>query len=169
MNFTENRGWTGRGARGIGLAFLLFLPAILRDPSYVSMTVSCGIASIVAMSWLMILRIGHLSLGQAAFLAVGAYSSAVAVVRFGLSPWAGLLLGGLMTALFALGIGYVVLRIRGIYFAITTFAFAEAIRLGISNSSFLGGVEGISGIPELPAIAIPGLFTVAFDSPAQNY
>src|SRR5271157_4781823 len=112
------------------LAFLLIIfPVVIPDPSYVGMLVACGIASILAMSWIMILRVGHLSLGQVAFLAIGAYSSAIAATKFGLSPWLGLILGGFITAVFALAIGYVVLRIRGLYFAIMTFAFAEVIRL----------------------------------------
>jgi len=152
------------------LAFLLIIfPVVIPDPSYVGMLVTCGIASILAMSWIMILRVGHLSLGQVAFLAIGAYASAIAATKFGLSPWLGLLLGGFITAGFALAIGYVVLRIRGLYFAIMTFAFAEVIRLGISNSKFMGGVEGISGIPELTPIALPGLSIIKFDSTAACY
>ena len=164
-----------QGARKKSLAvplliFLLILfPVVIPDPSYVSMLVTCGIASILAMSWIMILRVGHLSLGQVAFLAIGAYSSAIAATKFGFSPWLGLLLGGLVTALFALAIGYVVLRIRGLYFAIMTFAFGEVIRLGISNSKSLGGVEGISGVPEMPPIALPGLPILQFDSVVSYY
>lgn len=152
------------------LAFLLIIfPAVIPDPSYLGMLVTCGIASILAMSWIMILRVGHLSLGQVAFLAIGAYSSAIAATKFGLSPWLGLILGGFITAGFALAIGYVVLRIRGLYFAIMTFAFAEVIRLGISNSKFMGGVEGISGIPELNLIDLPGLAIIKFDSTVACY
>jgi len=152
----------------LGVLLIVF-PVVVPDPSYVGMLVTCGIASILAMSWIMILRVGHLSLGQVAFLAVGAYSSAIAATRFGLSPWLGLILGGFITAVFALAIGYVVLRIRGLYFAIMTFAFAEVIRLGISNSKFMGGVEGISGIPEFSPIALPGLSIMKFDSAVACY
>ncbi len=133
------------------------------------MLVTCGIAAILAMGWIMILRVGHLSLGQVAFLAIGAYTSAIAVMKFHCSPWTGLVLGGLVTALVALGIGMIVLRIRGLYFSIMTFAFAEVIRLGISNTKALGGCEGISGIPVFSPISLPGLPPLEFESVHSFY
>lgn len=153
----------------LAIAFFILFPWITQDPSYISMLTTCGIASIVTMGWIMILRVGHLSLGQVAFLAVGAYTSAVLVTKFGWSPWMGLLGGGVVTALIALGIGYVVMRIRGLYFAIMTFAFGEVIRLGISNSKYLGGCEGISGIPVFSPISLPGVPTIHFESSLSFY
>ncbi len=152
-----------------GVIFFVLFPWVVPDPSLVSMLITCGIASMVTMSWIMILRVGHLSLGQVAFLAVGAYTSAVVVTKFHVSPWLGLLASGVVTALIALGIGYVVLRIRGLYFSIMTFAFAEVIRLGISNSKYLGGAEGISGIPVFSPIPLPGWGPMQFESASAFY
>ena len=83
-----------RNPKGLGLIVLIlvliFLPIIFPNPARIGMFISCGVASILAMGWLMILRIGCLSLGQVAFLAIGAYTSALLGQKLGISPWIGL-------------------------------------------------------------------------------
>lgn len=153
----------------IFLLFLIFLPLVFRNPARVGMFIACCVASVLTMGWLLILRIGCISLGQVAFLAIGGYTSALLARKLGVNPWFGVLLGGVFSGLVALGIGLVVLRIRGLYLSISTFAFAEVTRLVLASWQFTGGHGGIMEIPEFPPLHLPGLGTVQFNSPISCY
>lgn len=101
---------------------------------------------------------GQLVLGYVAFYAVGAYGYALLHQYFGLGFWVCLPLGGLLAALFGLGLGFPVLRLRGDYLAIVTLGFGEIVRLGMLNwTSLTGGPRGISDIPR------PGFFGLNLD------
>jgi neutral amino acid transport system permease protein len=91
---------------------------------------------------------GLLNFGQAGFLAVGAYSVAVAVVQFEISIWIALLIGIFNSVLLALLLGVPTLRLRADYLAIVTIATAEIIRQvarAASLREYFGGSEGIAG------------------------
>jgi branched-chain amino acid transport system permease protein len=128
-------------------AFLIALPWIVRDDYYMHLLILCGIYSVLCMGWVLILRAGQFSLGQAAFLAIGAYSSSLLVLKLGLSPWLGLVASGLTAAFAAALLGWIVLRIRGLYFAVITLAFNGVVQLIPANVNFLGGWTGLSPIP----------------------
>jgi len=111
-----------------------------------------------------IARCGQLSLGHAAFVAVGAYGSVLAARYFGLGFLSAALVGIVLTASVALALGAVILRLKGVYFVLVTFAFGELLRLVLlDGASWSGGANGIAGIE--PA-AIAGL---AFDSRGRFY
>ena len=96
---------------------------------------------------------GQLVLGYVAFYAVGAYAYGLLNQFFGWGFWMCLPIGGLLAALFGLGLGFPVLRLRGDYLAIVTLGFGEIVRLGMLNwTSLTGGPRGISDIPR------PGFF-----------
>ncbi|WP_022666756.1 high-affinity branched-chain amino acid ABC transporter permease LivM [Desulfospira joergensenii] len=96
---------------------------------------------------------GLLDLGYVAFFAVGAYSYALLNAHYGLSFWLALPLGGILSAIFGILLGYPVLRLRGDYLAIVTLGFGEIIRLVLENwSEFSNGPAGIANIPK------PGFF-----------
>jgi len=154
---------------GVFILALFLLPVFFPNPARIGMFISCGVASVLAMGWLLILRIGCLSLGQVAFLGIGGYASAILSQKLGISPWCGLLFGGVAAGLIALGIGLVFLRIRGLYLAIITFAFAEIVRLVVSTLEFFGGHGGILDIPKYPSLRLPGWGIVNFDSPFSCY
>jgi len=167
MNFTKG---TSKGIVLIVLILvLMLLPVIFPNPARIGMFISCGVASILAMGWLMILRIGCLSLGQVAFLAIGGYTSALLAQKLGVSPWIGLLGGGVASGLVAFGIGVVFLKVRGLSLSIITFAFAEVVRLVFSTLGFFGGHGGILEIPKFNPLTLPGWGTIQFDSPFSNY
>ncbi|MEG2923174.1 MAG: branched-chain amino acid ABC transporter permease [Oscillospiraceae bacterium] len=95
--------------------------------------------------------LGQLVLGHAGFMSVGAYSAALFSMYSGL-PNAialpiGLLLGGLVAAVFSVIIGIPALRLRGDYLAIITLGFGEIIRVLILAFDFTGGAKGLRGIP----------------------
>jgi branched-chain amino acid transport system permease protein len=106
------------------------------------------ITAIAAASLHLIIRTGHVSLGHAAFMALGAYGSVLAVMRLGL-PWpAGLALGTAAAAALAAIVGPILLRLTGKYFVLVTFLFGEVVRMAIvENTWFTGGSNGIFDVP----------------------
>ncbi len=148
---------------------LILLPIIFPNPARIGMFISCGVASILAMGWLLILRIGCLSLGQVAFLAIGGYTSALLSQKLGVSPWIGLLGGGVASGMVAWVIGMIFLKVRGLSLSIITFAFAEVIRLIFSTLEFFGGHGGILEISPFSPLPLPGGGKIEFDSPFSNY
>jgi branched-chain amino acid transport system permease protein len=108
-----------------------------------------GIYVIVSLSLNLITGVtGQFSLGQAGFMCVGAYTTAIAIIKFNIPIPIALVLGGLMTALFGMAIGIPALRLRGDYLAITTLGFGEIIRVIMVNlDSLTGGAAGLKGIP----------------------
>ncbi len=88
---------------------------------------------------------GQFSFGHAAFFGIGAYTSTLLLTRVGVSPWLGLLAGGLLAAAFGCFAGFLAFRygLRGPYFALVTLAFAEMLRLVAVNWMAVGGPMGI--------------------------
>jgi branched-chain amino acid transport system permease protein len=91
---------------------------------------------------------GQLVLGQAGFMAVGAYTTALLVMRWQTPLLAAVGCGGVVAAFCGLVIGFPVLRLRGDYLAIVTLGFGEVIRTALVNLEGLtGGAAGLKGIP----------------------
>jgi branched-chain amino acid transport system permease protein len=88
---------------------------------------------------------GQFSFGHAAFFGIGAYTSTLLLVKGGVSPWIGLLAGGVLAAAFGCFAGSLAFRygLRGPYFALVTLAFAEMLRLIAVNWVDVGGPMGI--------------------------
>jgi branched-chain amino acid transport system permease protein len=106
------------------------------------------LTSIGAASLHLIIRTGHVSLGHAAFMALGAYGSVIAVMQFGLPFPLGLLVGTAAAALLAAVVGPIVLRLAGKYFVLITFLFGEIVRMAIVENVWLtGGSNGIFNVP----------------------
>lgn len=99
---------------------------------------------------------GQLCLGHAAFMAIGAYASAIITIKTNLPFILAIIISGILAALISLVIGLPTLKLKGDYFAITTLAFCEIVRVILMNIDFLGGASGLSGIP------LKTNFTVAF-------
>jgi branched-chain amino acid transport system permease protein len=87
---------------------------------------------------------GQLSAGHAAFLGIGAYTAALLSVEQGLTPWAGMFVGGLLAAALGTVVGFLGFRfgLRGFYFVLLTVAFAEICRIVASNTERIGGAVG---------------------------
>lgn len=140
---------------GLFLLFLLFLglgPLLSQKLYWMHLVILCLLYSILTMSLVLILRTGHLTLAHAAFMGIGSFSSALLVMKLGLSFWLALPLSGLIAAIIALILGYPILRVRGIYFVIITLAFSTVVALIALNWNLLGGYVGITGIPRPNAI-----------------
>jgi branched-chain amino acid transport system permease protein len=102
----------------------------------------------LALSWDIVARTGQLSLAHGAFFGLGAYGVAIAYRTAHLPPLAGMVVAAAATGIIAIGLGVVTLRLRGIYFAIATLAFAEVLRtVALQVPDLTGGNVGISMPP----------------------
>lgn len=96
---------------------------------------------------------GRLSIGHAAFLAIGAYSSSLLFINFGLSPWIGMLVGCALSGLAALVIGSTTLRLKGTFFVLSTIAFGEILKtIAITAKSVTNGSLGVQ-VPYQPGFS----------------
>ena len=88
---------------------------------------------------------GQFSFGHAAFFGIGAYTSTLLLLRAGVSPWLGMLVGGGVAALFGLILGFLSFRygLRGPYFSLVTLAFAEMLRVIAVNWKAVGSSLGL--------------------------
>lgn len=145
----------------IVLLLALLLPLMTRDPWFLSLIITALVWAVATMGFAAIARTGSFSLGQAAFMAIGAYTACLLQKSIGLSFWPALLIAGICAALFAAVVGIIVLRISGFYFAIITLAFGEVVSVVATNwRSFTGGLGGI--IPSTPSPIHIGSFTIDF-------
>ena len=89
---------------------------------------------------------GQFSFGHAAFFGIGAYTSSLLYVEFGVSPWIGLFVGMLFSGIMGLIIGVLsfVYNLKGDYFALVTLAFAEILSVIAKNSKVLKAAQGVS-------------------------
>src|SRR6476469_3511517 len=95
---------------------------------------------------------GLISFGHAAFFGVGAYTSTILFLRFGLTPWFGIWCGGLIPAGFGAALAIICARLRGPFFILSTLAAAEVVRIAAMNwASLTGGPEGLS-IPPVAGV-----------------
>lgn len=94
------------------------------------------------------------SLGHAAFFGIGAYTSTVLLLKFGVSPWLGMFAGGALGGIAAFVIAIPTMRLQGHYFALATLAFGEVMRV-IANvwTSLTGGPGGLSVPFKPPSLA----------------
>src|SRR5262245_20549383 len=96
---------------------------------------------------------GLISFGHAAFFGLGAYTSSILSVNYGLTPWIGLWLGALLAAAFAAMLTLICARLRGPFFILSTLAASEVIRIGALNwATLTGGAEGFAILP-VPSVA----------------
>jgi branched-chain amino acid transport system permease protein len=100
----------------------------------------------IGQSWSLMLGLGgQLSIGHALFVGIGAYSVAVLNIRYGLSPWLGLLVGSFIAGAVGAALAWLSFRfeVRGIYFGLLTIAAAEFARVMFSGWEFVGGMQGL--------------------------
>lgn len=86
---------------------------------------------------------GYISLGHVAFFSVGAFTTAVFMNRFGASPFATAVLGGVIAGILAAMVGVFLLKTKGAYFVISTFLLAVVIHLVFMNWGFVGASSGL--------------------------
>jgi len=146
----------------VAVVVALLLPVIFRGNDYLlNLCVVAGVYSIVVMGLGILLGwAGQMSLAQAAFLGIGAYTSAYFTTHVGLNFWQALPLSILMSALVGVGVGYPCLRLSGHYLALATIGFGIITQLVLINwKAVTNGSDGITGIPAPPPIG-----SISFES-----
>jgi len=137
--------------------FLFFIPILWSDEFYLHIIISTYLHIILAVSLNMVIKTGKLSIAHAAFMGIGGYTSALAVLRLGFPYLLALPLSGLMGAGIALLVGRLLLKLQGVYFVLVTFAFGEVVRLFFVNLvDPFGGPTGIINIPSPKITVLPG-------------
>lgn len=91
---------------------------------------------------------GQFSLGHAAFMSIGAYTSAILTAKMGLPFIVALVASGAVSAIAGILIGIPTLRLKGDYLAIATLGFGEIIRILALNTDYIGGAIGFNDIPQ---------------------
>lgn len=141
------------------------LPLVLHGEYALHLAAAIGINAIVVLGLNLLMGYaGQVSLGQAAFVGIGAYSSAILTTRLGLSPWLGMLTGVLLGALTAAIVGIPLLKLRGHYLAMGTLGFGMIVNIVMVQWERLTG--GTLGIPGIPDLSLAGF---AFDTALRMY
>ena len=143
--FTRSWPWVAALA-----AAALVLPIVVADPFVLDIFIRVLLFAFIGVAWnLMGGYAKQLSLGHAAYFGLGAYTSTILLIRFGISPWIGILAGGVVAMAASLPIGALCFRLRGPYFAIATIATAQVLMLlFLKFRDFAWGAEGTT-LPNL--------------------
>ncbi len=140
------------------------LPLVIRSATYLHILVLLFFYAYLTTSWNLVGGFaGVLPLGHAAFVGIGAYSSTILFLQYGISPWIGMLVGGVLATCAGVLIGLPTFKMRGAYFALATIAFAEGFRVIVENVDYIGplkvnGPRGLQ-IPPLDTGLANFLFT----------
>ncbi len=151
---------------------VLALPFILSfNPYYLSIFISALILGSVSLAWNLLAGVcGQVSFGHAAFFGIGAYASALLVVKAGFNPFLAMVVAATIGVIGGLIIGIPAFRLRGPYFALSILGFAEVMKLLTLNLTRLTeGSKGIFNIPSLPSIKLGGMTFDFYVSRTTNY
>ena len=111
----------------VGILVLLAAPLLTNNSFYQHLMIMVLFWTLLGASWNLLGGYGgQVSFGHATFLGIGAYVTMISYLSLGLSPWLGMLAGGIIGALFALPIGLICFRLRGPYFSLATPATSTA-------------------------------------------
>jgi len=146
--------------------FLVTLSLPVWLPHYpLHLACTVGIFVILAVSLNIVVGFtGQISLGHAAFFAVGAYTSSLLAMKFGVPFWLGIFGSGVVSLIFGILLGVPTLRVRDIYLSVVTICFGLMVQLALVNlESITGGARGIYGIPR------PSIAGFTFMSPQSYY
>ena len=120
------------------------IPFLFKAPFSHHLMILILLYALMAQSWNVVAGLsGQISLGHAIFFGIGAYSSTVLFVKFGITPWIGLLVGMALSALAAIAIGVPTLRLRGHYFAIATLLIGSSVQIIVQRWDWVGAASGL--------------------------
>src|SRR5437016_10521981 len=111
-----------------------------------SVLIFMGINIVAAYSFFAPFKTGQVSIGQAGFMAVGAYASAVFTQKFGLPFIVAVSVAGLIAGVVGVVVGFPALRIKGIYLLLLTLGFSEIIQVVALSWEYTGGAQGFRNI-----------------------
>ena len=147
--------WSRRAVPAILLAAIAVLPLLPVPEFWITQLNYIGMFALVALGLVLLTGVGGLtSFGQAAFVGVGAYTTALLSARYGLSPWIGLAAGLVITLAIALVLALITLRMSGHYLPLATIAWALSLNFTIANMESLGKYDGLLGVPAIECFGI---------------
>jgi len=154
----------------IGLLYTIGYPLIFRHNNYqLDIVITASILSVISLGVWLIFVIGRINIGQGAFVLIGAYTTAILLVKLNLSFWLCLPISGIIAGLLGFLIGIPILRLKGVYFDMLTLCLTEAAMLAMLNLDFLTqGARGIMNIPIPGALKIGSLTIIPAFKPG-NY
>jgi branched-chain amino acid transport system permease protein len=121
------------------------LPFTTDNPTHLNLAILVLMAAQLGVAWNVLGGYaGQVSLGHAAFYGLGAYTSTMLLLNFGINPWFGMLLGGVVSALLSLAFGWSCFRMKGHYFAMATIAVAEIVQIVFTNWDYAGSAVGLT-------------------------
>jgi branched-chain amino acid transport system permease protein len=127
------------------LVLLIVYPLVVHGSFPVHVMIMVFLFGMMGVAWNIIGGYaGMFSFGQVAFFGIGAYTSSYLLTAHNVSPWLGLIAGGVLAALAAAAIGIPCSKLRGHYFAIASIAFAEIVRIQFNNWQLIGAAEGLT-------------------------
>ncbi|MFZ3101592.1 MAG: branched-chain amino acid ABC transporter permease [Desulfitobacteriaceae bacterium] len=142
-------------------AVLMVLPLVGLPKNIISLLTLSAIIGVVVLGMDILMGFaGLLSLGQAGFMAIGAYTSAILTVKHGFAPLTAMLLAQCLAVVVSIVIGKAVIRLKGYHLAIATMAFSVIVeQLLVNLLELTGGPSGFAGVPSLSVggISVDGL------------
>ena len=155
MNTSKKRAIGRLGALAAVLALVLLLAEYLNS-YYLQIIIYIFMFAYFASAWNILSGFaGQFSLGHAIFIGIGAYTSTILYVQYGISPWIGMLAGGLLAALVGVIMGFPCFKLKSTYFTLTTIALANILLLLVQNTRKLGSIK-INGARGIQITAVPG-------------
>lgn len=146
------------------LLAVILLPLLPSPEFWITLANYVGLYALVALGLVLLTGVGGMiSFGQAAFVGLGAYATAVLGTRYGMSPWAGLLAGWLITAVSAYCIGKITMRLSGHFLPLGTIAWGLSLYYLFGNLELLGKYDGLTSIAPI------SVFGIALDSGRRMY
>jgi branched-chain amino acid transport system permease protein len=146
------------------IAVLVAWPFLIDQRFIIHIGVMIALFTTLSLSMNIMLRIGQLSMVHAAFMGLGAYGSALLMMRLSWPFWASFFGAGLIVAVLAGLVGPIFLRIKGVYFVLLTFALSQVIIFNfIEWVDLFGGNNGLTGIPR------PSIFGFVIREPREYY
>jgi len=133
----------------LAAVFFLGFPFVVTSDYYQHLVILALMWVVIGSAWnLLAGYTGQVSFGHAIFFGIGAYTAGIFATKLGLSPWWGMLAGGLTAVIVGVFVGWICFRLRGPYFALATLAGGEIFRLLATNwESLTQGMVGILIIP----------------------
>jgi branched-chain amino acid transport system permease protein len=151
----------------LSVAILAVLPLLITSQYLLHLLILVFIYAIVATNW--DLTLGYAGLfnwAHTAFFALGAYTAGILSKTFGLNPWIGFAAAVVVAVLAAIVVATPVLRVKGIYLVLVTFAFSQlCLHFVVGMSDISGGTQGLVLIPTLAI----GTFSFARDGKVAYY
>ncbi|MFO1108115.1 MAG: branched-chain amino acid ABC transporter permease [Bradyrhizobium sp.] len=138
------------GAIALAVLAAMLLPWLAPNQFYIHLgTIAC-LNLMLVLGLAIVSRAGQLSMGHAGFALVGGYVSALLAMRAGWPPLLGVMAAGVAAAAIAALLGWVILRLRGVYFVLVAFSFGQiAVLLALDMGEITGGANGLIGVPPL--------------------